>query len=110
MLQSELVFRLRAQNPHLTQREADKVVRTVLGTIGDALARGDRVELRNFGAFTVRRRAARPGHNPRTGEPIAVQAKGAVYFRSGAGMKAQLLYTMNRVIRRKTTRPPALGV
>ena len=67
MIKSELVQRIAAQNPHLYQRDIEKIVNIVLDSIVDAMARGDRVELRGFGQFSVRVRDAREGRNPRTG-------------------------------------------
>lgn len=90
MLRSELVARLAADNPHLFHGDVERVVDTVLEEIVRALARGDRVELRGFGAFSVRARGARTGRNPRTGEQVAVQAKNAPYFKAGKELRARL--------------------
>jgi len=59
-------------------------------TISDALARGDRVELRGFGAFSVRHREARRGRNPRTGESVDVESKNVPFFKMGKGMRERL--------------------
>ena len=67
MTKSELIQRLAERNPHLYQRDIEKIVGTIFDEISEALARGDRVELRGFGAFSVKRRDARTGRNPRTG-------------------------------------------
>ncbi|KMO36503.1 HU family DNA-binding protein, partial [Methylobacterium aquaticum] len=72
MIKSELVLKIAEQNPHLYQRDVENIVNAILDTIADALARGDRVELRGFGAFSVKRREARRGRNPRTGAAVAV--------------------------------------
>ena len=72
MIKSELVQRISAQNPHLYQRDVEKIVNAILGEIIAAMARGDRVELRGFGAFSVKQRPARTGRNPRTGAHVAV--------------------------------------
>jgi integration host factor subunit beta len=90
MIRSELAARIAAENPHLTQRDAERVVRTIFETITQNLVEGGRVELRGFGTLSVRRRDARKGRNPRTGEPVDVEAKGAVYFRPGKEMKHRL--------------------
>ena len=74
MTKSDLIKRLAQANPHLPMRDIERIVATIFDEIGAALARGDRVELRGFGVFSVRRRKARPGRNPKTGEPINVQA------------------------------------
>ena len=75
MIKSELVARIAARNPHLYQRDVENIVNTILGTIVDAMKNGDRVELRGFGAFSVKSRPARTGRNPRTGEKVPVSEK-----------------------------------
>ena len=75
MIKSELVQRISAQNPHLYQRDVEKIVNAILGEIIAAMARGDRVELRGFGAFSVKQRPARTGRNPRTGAHVSVDQK-----------------------------------
>ncbi len=70
MIKSELVQRISAQNPHLYQRDVENIVNAILGEIIAAMARGDRVELRGFGAFSVKQRPARTGRNPRTGAHV----------------------------------------
>jgi integration host factor subunit beta len=87
---SELIARLIEQNPHLTPRDAERVVATVFGEIADALADGDRVELRGFGAFSVKKRDARVGRNPRTGETVQVGIKNAPYFKTGKELRERL--------------------
>lgn len=90
MVRSELVTRLARANPHLTRAEAERVVAAVLDGIVDALARGRRVELRGFGAFSARAREARVGRNPRTGTAVPVAPKRVVYFRPGKEVRARL--------------------
>jgi integration host factor subunit beta len=90
MLKSELIERIAEQNPHLYQRDVEIVVNTILGTITAALARGDRVELRGFGMFTVKKRNARTGRNPRNGERVAVPEKGALAFKPSQDMHRRL--------------------
>ena len=90
MIKSELVARVAAQNPHLYQRDIENVVGAILDTIADALARGDRVELRGFGAFSVKNRPARLGRNPRTGENVDVAEKLVPLFKSGKEMRLRL--------------------
>jgi integration host factor subunit beta len=90
MIKSELVTRLTARNPHLYQREVEAVVNTFLGEIGEALRQRNRVELRGFGAFSVRVRGARVGRNPRTGESVEVAEKAAPFFRSGKEMRDRI--------------------
>ena len=90
MIKSELIIKLSEQNPHLNQRDVEKIVNTVLGTIMDALSNEDRVELRGFGAFSAKRRNARVGRNPRTGNPVSVDEKLTPVFRSGKEMRKRL--------------------
>ena len=90
MTRSQLVAQLVQRNPHLMARDAERVVTTVFGTISDALAVGDRVELRGFGAFSVKRRDARQGRNPRTGETVPVGVKNAPYFKTGKELRDRL--------------------
>ena len=75
MTKSELIARLAEMNPHLYQRDVERIVTTIFDEIAAALSRGDRVELRGFGAFSVKRRDSRLGRNPRTGTAVAVAAK-----------------------------------
>ncbi|MDG6095713.1 integration host factor subunit beta [Acetobacter sp. AN02] len=90
MTRSELVAKIAAANPHLQLREAELIVQTILDEISQALGRGDRVELRGFGAFTVKQRAARSGRNPRTGEAVEVADKAAPFFRAGKELRERV--------------------
>ncbi|MBY0298546.1 MAG: integration host factor subunit beta [Methylobacterium sp.] len=90
MIKSELVLRIAEQNPHLYQRDVENIVNAILDTIADALARGDRVELRGFGAFSVKRREARRGRNPRTGAAVEVAEKAIPVFKTGKEMRLRL--------------------
>ena len=90
MIKSELVLKLAEQNPHLYQRDVENIVNAILDTITDALARGDRVELRGFGAFSVKKRDARTGRNPRTGETVSVSEKVIPVFKTGKEMRVRL--------------------
>lgn len=90
MIKSELVLKIAEQNPHLYQRDVETLVNAILDTIADALARGDRVELRGFGAFSVKRRDARRGRNPRTGAAVAVSEKAIPVFKTGKEMRLRL--------------------
>ncbi|PIK71775.1 integration host factor subunit beta, partial [Methylobacterium frigidaeris] len=90
MIKSELVLKIAEQNPHLYQRDVENIVNAILDTIADALARGDRVELRGFGAFSVKRREARRGRNPRTGAAVAVAEKAIPVFKTGKEMRLRL--------------------
>ena len=75
MIKSELVQRMAARNPHLYQRDIENIIDAILGEITNALARGERVELRGFGAFSTKQRQARTGRNPRTGDKVPVTEK-----------------------------------
>jgi integration host factor subunit beta len=90
MLRSDLVQRISLQNPHLYQRDVDKIIDAIFDEVIAAMARGDRVELRGFGAFSAKLRKARTGRNPRTGIPIPVKSKVAPYFKAGKEMKERL--------------------
>ena len=90
MTKSELIARLAEQNPSLYHRDLEQLVNTVFETITKALEDGDRVELTGFGAFSVRERKARIGRNPRTGEPVNVEAKRMPFFKMGKGMRERL--------------------
>ncbi len=90
MIKSELVARLAERNPHLRLADVERVVSTVFEEVVAALARGERVELRGFGSFSVRRREARVGRNPATGERVEVAAKAVVHFRTGGRLRQRL--------------------
>lgn len=87
MTKSELIQRLAEANPHLYQRDVERIVATVFDEITSALAQGDRVELRGFGAFSVKERGSRTGRNPRTGESVEVDAKYIPYFKTGKQLR-----------------------
>ena len=95
MIKSELVLRLAAWHPHLYQRDIDNVVNAIFEQITAALARGDRVELRGFGAFSARRRESRNGRNPRTGAAVFVSAKALPFFRTGKELRKRLNQSEN---------------
>ncbi len=90
MTKSELIALLAAENPLLYHRDVEKIVLTVFEEISSALAKGDRVELRGFGAFSVKQRKARTGRNPRTGEPVSVSDKFIPYFKTGKQLRERL--------------------
>lgn len=90
MIKSQLVHRVAEQNPHLYQRDVENVVNAILGEIAGALSRGDRVELRGFGAFSVKSRASRIGRNPRTGEQVEVDEKHVPFFKTGKEMRDRI--------------------
>jgi integration host factor subunit beta len=90
MTKSELIARLAEKNPHLYQRDVERIVTTIFDEIASALAHGDRVELRGFGAFSVKRRDARVGRNPRTGEAVHVDEKYIPFFKTGKQLRERL--------------------
>jgi integration host factor subunit beta len=90
MTKSELILKLAERNPHLYQRDVERIVSTVFDEITGALARGDRVELRGFGAFSVKRRQSRVGRNPRTGEAVQVAEKAVPFFKTGKELREKL--------------------
>jgi integration host factor subunit beta len=90
MIKSELVQIIASRNPHLFQRDVETIVNAVLNEITEALAEGNRVELRGFGAFSVKHRPARVGRNPRTGETVHVEEKWVPFFKTGKELRARL--------------------
>jgi integration host factor subunit beta len=93
MIKSELILRIAGQNPHLREKDVEDVVNTILSRITDALVAGDRVELRGFGAFTVKLREARMGVNPRNGAVVLLADARVLAFKPGKAMKARLINT-----------------
>lgn len=87
MTKSELIAQLAADNPHLRQQDVEALVSVVFDRITETLAAGGRVELRGFGAFSVKRRDARTGRNPRTGEAVEVPGKAAPFFKPGKELR-----------------------
>ena len=90
MIKSELVQRIAEQNPHLYQWDVENIVNAILDEITDALRSGNRVELRGFGAFSVKNRPARTGRNPRTGQKVDVEEKYVPFFKTGKEMRERL--------------------
>jgi integration host factor subunit beta len=90
MIRSELVTKVAEKNPHLTLRDVESIVGVVFDQITDALSEGRRVELRGFGAFSIRDRDARTGRNPRTGTAVDVDAKRVPYFKPGKELRERL--------------------
>jgi integration host factor subunit beta len=90
MTKSELILKIGELNPHLYQRDVERIVSTIFDEISAALARGDRVELRGFGAFSVKQRNARLGRNPRTGDAVEVERKAVPFFKTGKQLRDRL--------------------
>ena len=90
MIRSELIQKIAEENPHLFQRDVERIVNTIFEEIIEAMARGDRVELRGFGAFSVKKRDARTGRNPRTGQSVEVDEKHVPFFKAGKLLRDRL--------------------
>lgn len=90
MIRSELIQKIAEENPHLFQRDVERIVTTIFDEITSALVRGDRVELRGFGAFSVKKRDGRIGRNPRTGEAVEVEEKHVPFFKTGKLLRDRL--------------------
>ena len=90
MIKSELIQKIANTNPRLYLRDVERIINTLLDEVVEALKRGDRVELRGFGAFSVKEREARQGRNPRTGDAVAVNAKRVPFFKTGKELRERL--------------------
>lgn len=90
MIRSELIQKIADENPHLYQRDVERIVNTIFNEITEAMASGNRVELRGFGAFSVKKRDARVGRNPRTGESVQVEEKHVPFFKTGKLLRERL--------------------
>jgi integration host factor subunit beta len=90
MIRSELIARIAGQNPHLFAKDVEDVVAAILDRIAAALAAGDRVELRDFGAFSIRKHEARTSRNPRTGGEVSVPVRTHIHFKPGKAMRERL--------------------
>lgn len=109
MTRSELIAQLAATNPHLRQPDVELIVSTIFDEITDALARGDRVELRGFGAFSIKQRDPRTGRNPRTGTAVDVSAKAVPYFKPGKELRERVNGGPLQVQPRKLRAPSPVG-
>ena len=90
MIKSELIQQIADANQHLYQRDVERIVSVLFEEITAALARGDRVELRGFGAFSVKTRESRMGRNPRTGEQVPVPEKSVPFFKTGKELRERM--------------------
>ena len=90
MIKSELIQKIAEKNPHLYHRDVERIINTIFDQIISAMKSGDRVELRGFGAFSVKSRQGRQGRNPRTGEPVTVDAKHVPFFKTGKELRERL--------------------
>ena len=90
MTKSELILRLSKRYPHLYQRDIETLVATIFDDISDTLIEGGRVELRGFGAFSIRRRDARKARNPKNGKEVTIGERYAIYFRTGKELRERI--------------------
>jgi integration host factor subunit beta len=90
MIKSELIQEIAMRHPHLFHRDVERIVNTIFDEITNAMAEGNRVELRGFGAFSTKQRDARMGRNPRTGAPVPVEAKRVPFFKTGKELRQRL--------------------
>lgn len=90
MIKSELIQEIAMRHPHLFHRDVERIVNTIFDEITNAMAEGNRVELRGFGAFSTKERDARMGRNPRTGAPVKVDAKRVPFFKTGKELRERL--------------------
>ena len=90
MIRSELIQKIADENPHLYQRDVEKIVNTIFEEIIGAMSSGQRVELRGFGAFSVKKRDSRVGRNPRTGAAVDVEEKHVPFFKTGKLLRDRL--------------------
>lgn len=90
MIKSELIQKIADENPHLYQRDVERIVGTIFDQIIEAMADGHRVELRGFGAFSVKKRESRTGRNPRTGDSVDVEEKFVPFFKTGKLLRDRL--------------------
>lgn len=90
MIRSELIQKITDENPNLYQRDVEKIVNTIFEEITKAMSQGNRVELRGFGAFSVKKRDGRTGRNPRTGEAVEVDEKFVPFFKTGKLLRDRL--------------------
>ena len=90
MTKSDLILKLTEKNYYLFQKDIYKIIHVFFDSISEALENGERVELRGFGAFGVKKRKARIGRNPRSGEPVAIPEKNIPFFKMGKGMRERI--------------------
>ena len=90
MNKSDLISKITNSNPELYQKDANKIVNTFFSTLSLALAKSERIELRGFGVFDVKKREARIARNPKNGDMVAVPSKDVPFFRMGKVMKDRI--------------------
>ena len=90
MTKSELIELLAAKQKHLPTKDVELAVKQVLEIMGDALAEGDRIEIRGFGSFSLHYRPARQGRNPKTGDAVALSGKYVPHFKPGKDLRERV--------------------
>ncbi len=90
MTKSDLILRLSRKFPELYQRDIEKIVNLILQEMTDALKNGGRIELRGFGAFSIRKREARVARNPKNGQEVSIGERHAIYFRTGKELREKI--------------------
>lgn len=90
MTRSDLIIQLAAKHPQLTAKDIELAAKAILDTLSNTLARGDRVEIRGFGSFSLSRRPARKGHNPKTGETVLIPARSVPHFKAGKELRERV--------------------
>ena len=90
MTKSELIARLAARFPQLVAKDVDYAVKMVIDAMSDALARGDRIEIRGFGSFALNYRPPRVGRNPKSGDKVHVPEKYVPHFKAGKELRERV--------------------
>lgn len=95
MTRSELILMIAESQPELTLKDIELAVKSLLDRMGQALAEGERIEIRGFGSFSLHYRAARMGHNPKTGEPVPLSSKSVPHFKPGKALRERVNNGLN---------------
>ena len=90
MTKSELIERLSDEHELLNKKDAEAVINLIFGGIGEALAQGDRVEIRGFGSFSVRERDAREARNPKSGQLVKIPSRKTPFFKTGKELRERV--------------------
>ncbi len=90
MTKSELIESLTHKLDQFSQKDIEQSVNTILDTMIDALAQGQRIEIRGFGSFSLHQRKARMGRNPKTGEQVPLPAKRVPHFKPGKALREKV--------------------
>lgn len=90
MIKSELISKIAATQDSLTLHDVDLAINAIINNLTETLARGDRIEIRGFGSFSLRAREQRVSRNPKTGESVSVPKRHAVHFKPGLKMRVQI--------------------